>query len=147
MVVAVTVALSVALLVALTVAVAVVVSVALVVVLTVAVSVAVTVALTVALAVTAKEKAEWSYLQAVSHFQKWIQSGKPTAENGHPKLGKIAAVTITHSLLPRCAPTEKVADYKSMKKCTEWVATAATTTTTKATRTSTTAAAIPTVLT
>ena len=70
---------------------------------------------------TAKEKAEWSDLQAVSHFQKWIQSGKPTAENGHPKLGKIAALAITHSLLPRCSSTEKVDDYKSMKKCTEWL--------------------------
>ena len=96
-------------------------SVALVVVLTVAVSVAVSVALAVALVVTTKEKAEWSDLQAVFHYQKWIQSGKPTAENGHPKLGKIAALAITHSLLPRCSSTEKVDDYKSMKKCTEWL--------------------------
>ena len=75
-----------------------------------------------------------------------VALAKPTAENGYPKLGKIAALTITHSLLPRCAPTEKVADYKSMKKCTEWVATSAAPTT-KVTRTLTPAAAIPTLLT
>ena len=95
--------------------------VAVTVALAVVVAVALAVSPAVALAVTAKEKAEWSDLQAVFHYQKWIQSGKPTAENGHPKLGKIAALAITHSLLPRCSSTEKVDDYKSMKKCTEWL--------------------------
>jgi hypothetical protein len=70
--------------------------------------------------VISKEKAEWANLQAVYHFQKMVHHGRQTGDNGQWKFGKVAALFITHTLLSRCAPKEKVSDYKSMKKCIEW---------------------------
>ncbi len=43
------------------------------------------------------------------------------ANSNQTKLSKDAAVAIANVLLPRCAPTEKRGDYKTVKKCNEWL--------------------------
>ena len=50
-----------------------------------------------------------------------MASGSICTDDGKLKLGKDAALTIVSVLLPRCATREKKSDYKSMKKCNEWL--------------------------
>ena len=68
-----------------------------------------------------KKESEGKDQKAIEAFNAWITKGKCIDTKGHPVLNKDDSLSIIKVLLPKIAPTEKVGDYKTMKKCNEWL--------------------------
>jgi hypothetical protein len=68
-----------------------------------------------------QEKKDNANMHAILHYAKWVRDGKQSTPDGQPKLCKEGALAIVFVLLPRCSPNEKKSDYKTMKKCNQWL--------------------------
>ena len=58
---------------------------------------------------------------ALKEFVRWYGDDQKVDKDGYPLLTKKAAVAIVKLLLPRIAPTLKLKDYTTLKKCSKWL--------------------------
>ena len=68
-----------------------------------------------------KEAADNAIASAFDSYVKWRDAGKKRDATGIPALPKAAAMSIAHFLLPKIDPEKDLKEYKTMRKCNEWL--------------------------
>jgi hypothetical protein len=54
-------------------------------------------------------------------FGKWCGDGSKVDNHNHPIMSRMSAVAIEKVLMPKVAPTLKLANYTTLKTCTKWL--------------------------
>ena len=54
-------------------------------------------------------------------FGKWCGDGSKVDNHNHPIMSRMSALAIVKVLMPKVAPTLKLADYTTLKTCTKWL--------------------------
>ncbi len=54
-------------------------------------------------------------------FRKWCGDGSKVDNHNHPVMSRMIALAIVKVLMPKVAPTLKLADYTTLKTCTKWL--------------------------
>ena len=54
-------------------------------------------------------------------FGKWCGDGSKVDDHNHPIMSRMSALAIVKVLMPKVAPTLKLADYTTLKTCTKWL--------------------------
>ena len=54
-------------------------------------------------------------------FGKWCGDGSKVDDHNHPIVSRMSALAIVKVLMPKVAPTLKLADYTTLKTCTKWL--------------------------